>query len=157
LFFVKSIDQTENEEEAGVYALIAGKMKITPARVCQGWEARLVGGLLILAPVAGLVAPFIYGLILGARVVAEGRTSIEPAEVKEASRVASMLSFWLCLGIAIVAIVVGLWLGKPPATKRSLEDDDREFRRALAEPEGRDKADLPPREPPDEHIRPEAN
>jgi hypothetical protein len=141
----------------GMYALIAGKLQVAPGRVCTGMSARLVGVLLILSPVLAFGSAMIYGLIKGLQIGASGQTSLTPEQMKEVQTTANIISLSLGIGCAIVAGVVAFLLGKPPQPKRSMEDEERAYRRAVETDdldERNGDRDLPPSGPADEHFRP---
>lgn len=82
----------------GLYALVAGKVKLTGNMVLEGWRAR-VAGLFLVAPLPlALVAGFLIGLLMGLDVL--------PASAESAAVVIELLLvFGGLLGAVVFALV----------------------------------------------------
>ena len=82
----------------GLYALVAGKVKLTRNMVLEGWRAR-VAGLFLAAPLPlALLAGFLIGLLIGLGVL--------PASAESAAVVIELLLvFGGLLGAVVFALV----------------------------------------------------
>ena len=82
----------------GLYALVAGKVKLTRNMVLEGWRAR-VAGLFLAAPLPlALLAGFLIGLLIGLGVL--------PASAESAAAIVELLLvFGGLLGAVVFALV----------------------------------------------------
>ena len=89
----------------GLYALVAGKVRLTNKMYLEGWRAR-VTGLFLAAPLPlALVAGFLMGLLIGAGAL--------PASVESAAVIVEVL---LVIGGLVGAVVFAL-VTKPKETE----------------------------------------
>jgi hypothetical protein len=78
----------------GLYALIAGKVKLTRTITLRGWRAR-VAGLLLMAPLPlGLLTGFFIGLLLAADALPQSALNY----------VAFLDFFYVIAGLAVVVV-----------------------------------------------------